>query len=136
MKYPKYVQVSYDAPDEWWDPKSSLWFRKKDGIIELDPNINASNIIRYLRLNYLIDVTHLKEKKEKEPEKVSGVVNITPNQLLVADVQTLPPQDEKKVCPYCKKECSPRGIQTHIRYCKDNPVNLDASTNQEQNHEE
>lgn len=83
--YPRYVQVSPDAPDAWWDPKSGKWFRKEDGIIELEDGLNAANIIRYLRFNYLIDVTSLVNKPEPAPEPVKNLVEKTPRQLLAED---------------------------------------------------
>jgi hypothetical protein len=129
LKYPKYVQVSYDAPDEWWDPKSGMWFRKSDGIIELKDYLDGSNIVKYVRFNYLIDVTSLAEPKEQEAEKLPLYVEQTPAQLLqqpekdetaIAEVEE-EVKEEKPKCPFCGKECVPKGLPNHIRFCKQNP---------------
>jgi len=85
LKYPKYVQVSPDAPDAWWDPKSGMWFKKADGIIELKDGLDASNIVRYIRFNYLIDATSLVNPPAKEEQKTTKFVEQTPRQLLKDD---------------------------------------------------
>jgi hypothetical protein len=146
MKYPKYVQVSHDAPDEWWDPKAQMWLRKSDDIIELSDDIDATNIVRYLRLNYLIDATHLKFPKIPAIEEFNPSIEKTPNQLLAevedkaaklqvdgkdAELEVVPVEDavpeeivkDKEICPYCGKEYSIKGIATHKKNCKKNPDN-------------
>jgi hypothetical protein len=131
MKFPKYVQVSLDAPDEWWDNKSGMWFRKADGIIELKDYIDASNIVKYIRFNYLIDATSLAEPPQEEEQKVQLFIEKTPKQLLSeveavehAEEPEVEEQEEasgKKICPYCGKELAPRGLANHMRNCKQRP---------------
>jgi hypothetical protein len=134
--YPQYVQVSPDAPDSWWDPKSGMWFRKEDKVIQLKDGLDAGNIIRYLRYNYLIDVTSLVEPPVVEAEQPQVFVEKTAKQLLKeqeqeAQIQALMENTEvqkeekpsKIACPHCGKECVPKGLPNHIKFCKENPEN-------------
>lgn len=140
MKYPKYVQVSPDAPDAWWDPKSCMWFKKEDGNIELKDGLDAANIVRYLRFNYLIDTTLLVNPVVVEAEKVQKFVEQTPKQLLKVDEPKVEEvteeavaeedkeeaeevKDNKEACPYCNKEYAPKGLPNHMKSCKKNPDN-------------
>lgn len=137
MKYPKYVQVSPDAPDSWWDPKSEMWFKKEDGIIELKENLDASSIVRYVRFNYLIDVTSLVDVQVKEAEKFQKFVEQTPAQLLIDNEPEFinivtediieekeEVKDKKETCPYCSNEYAPKGLPNHMKSCKKNPDNM------------
>lgn len=126
MKYPRYVRVSLDAPDAWWDPKSGKWFRKVDGNILLEDGLDASNIVRYVRCNYLIDATNLVNPPVKESEKFQKFVEQTPRQLLreephALDVVVEPKVIPKETCPYCNREFAPKGLPNHIKSCKENP---------------
>jgi uncharacterized protein with PIN domain len=149
MKYPRYVKVSPDAPDSWWDPKAQKWFTKKgdngDGLIELVDDLDATNIVRYIRFNYLFDATHIKNPPVVAQEELKPVIEKTPNQLLKeveAEAKTVVVNEEiteekaevvieekpvakdgKEVCPYCKGEYSAKGIATHKKSCKKNPDN-------------
>lgn len=143
---PKYVQVSPDAPvTEWWDPKAEFWFRKKDGIVELPEDVkDPSNIVRYLRFNYLVDATLIKNPPVKPIAEETKLVEKSANQLLGKDklasliidgekaelpevkVEDAIPEEikpEKEECPYCGKEYSLKGIVTHKKACKKNPDN-------------
>lgn len=134
MKYPRHVQVSPDAPDAWWDPKSGMWFKKELGVMELKDGIDAANIVRYLRFNYLIDVTLLVNPPKKEEQMPLKFVEQTANQLLreepKAVVEEAPVETEitvetkeKSECPYCGKEFAPKGLPNHMKSCKKNPDN-------------
>lgn len=60
---PKYVEVSPDYyGDGWYDPRSEQWFKKELGLITIPDDADLTNVTRYLRFNYLIEV--------KEPKKV------------------------------------------------------------------
>lgn len=139
MKYPKYVQVSHDAPDAWWDPKSGMWFKKEAGQIELKDGIeDASNIMRYLRFNYLIDITSLVNPPVIISEKIQKFVEQTARQLLAKDdalekaalaaqasgeaVEEVKESNGKEACPYCGKEFAPKGLPNHMKSCKQKPV--------------
>jgi hypothetical protein len=134
MKYPKYVHVSPDAPDQFWDPKAQMWFKKADGIIELKDGLDASNIIRYLRFNYLFDATTLKEPPVTEAEIVKPIIEKTPRQLLqevelqertpVVTEASEEPEDTRPECPYCHEHFVPKGMKNHMKFCKKNPANI------------
>lgn len=126
MKYPKYVQVTPDAPDAWYDQKAKMWFRKSSGIIKLEEGIDSSNIMRYLKLNCLMDATPLvKKEKATESEKFMGK---TPAQLLIVDESlriAIEEEEAKKLeCPYCGKKYVPKGLPNHMKFCKKNPENI------------
>lgn len=150
MLYPRYVQVSLDAPERWFDPRSGMWFRQSDGIIELPKGLDGTNIVLYLRRNILVDMTSVMVSKEDSAESVvKPLATATPNQLLsdsptsrsdahLTDEaferlqETLTPRiqeetkekgDWKETCEFCGTECSPKGINTHRKYCKSNPAN-------------
>lgn len=140
----KYVKVSPDYHgDGWWDPKSEKWF-KKDETIAIEDGVDMTNITRYLRFNYLVEVV--------EPVKAvatTGVVEQTAGQLLaeekaveivetveetkveevVAETVEEAPVEEvkdteveaKSACPYCSKEY--KDLAKHVKACKKNPDN-------------
>lgn len=134
MKYPQYVHVSPDAPDEFWDPKNGIQFRKEDGIIELKDDLDAATINRYLRFNYIFDATLLKNPPVVETEEYVPLIEKTAQQLIlesekeavVAEEEVVEePEDERPECPYCGGKYAPKGLPNHMRFCKDNPENVE-----------
>jgi hypothetical protein len=132
MKLPKHVMVSPDYNGgDWWDSKSKLWFKKSDGIIELPENIkDPTNIHRYIRFNYLNDMT---EYVVASPPPITnmGPIVATANQILnqqpeiiekvVEKVVEEVVQEDEKECPWCHGKFSTKGITSHKRFCKKNP---------------
>lgn len=89
------VRVSPLVPRGWYDPISKIWFKPELGNITIPAGTNLTNINRYIRLNYLLDVT---PKQEQTPRvEVRPVEYSTPGQLLAKSRKPVQKVEEPKV---------------------------------------
>ncbi len=131
MYVPKIVSVSpHYRGNGWTDDKTGIQFKPGDINITIPDGADITNIMKYIRFNYLLDQSHIQEISKPNLQEV--VKSPSANVLMKKDY-FVPSKErlnkaevsdkEDNTCPYCGKEFAKKGLAPHMRFCKQNPEN-------------